>query len=143
VVILDEPTSVLARPEAERLWKEIRALATAGTAVVLITHKLEDVAACADRVAVMRAGRLVGETNAVEDQGAIVSWMMGAAAPPVSKRTPGAPGTPAAPRSRPGGYRDAVQVQCPHLQLGRGRDPRYRRRDRQRPGAARQSCWPA
>jgi simple sugar transport system ATP-binding protein len=94
VVILDEPTSVLARPEAERLWREVRALARGGCAVVLITHKLEDVTACADRVAVMRAGRLAGETHDVHDQRRIVSWMMGEAPAPVARRTFVADGPP-------------------------------------------------
>jgi simple sugar transport system ATP-binding protein len=61
VVILDEPTSVLTPLEAERLWKLVRTMALEGRAVVMITHKMEDVMACADRVAVMRRGRLVGE----------------------------------------------------------------------------------
>jgi ABC-type uncharacterized transport system ATPase subunit len=86
VVILDEPTSVLARPEAERLWGEIRGLARSGASVVLITHKLDDVAACADRVAVMRAGRIAGVTAAVHDHDQIVKWMMGEAPPPPVRR---------------------------------------------------------
>lgn len=59
VVILDEPTSVLAPAEARRLWAEIRRIAAGGACVVLITHKLDDVFACADTVAVMRRGRMV------------------------------------------------------------------------------------
>ena len=59
VVILDEPTSVLTPGETERLYGFIRSLAAQGKAVVLITHKLADVAACADRIVVMRGGRVV------------------------------------------------------------------------------------
>lgn len=59
LVVLDEPTSVLSPLEAERLWQLVRRLADGGHSVVFITHKLEDVMACADRVAVMRAGELV------------------------------------------------------------------------------------
>jgi general nucleoside transport system ATP-binding protein len=66
VVILDEPTSVLAPAETERLYGFIRMLATEGKAVVLITHKLADVAACADRIVVMRGGRVVDRANASE-----------------------------------------------------------------------------
>ena len=51
VVVLDEPTSVLTPSETERLYGFIRTLASEGKAVVLITHKLADVAACADRIA--------------------------------------------------------------------------------------------
>jgi len=77
VVILDEPTSVLTPAETERLYGFIRALAAEGKAVVLITHKLADVEACADRVVVMRGGRIVdralaGERSAEELVSAIV-----------------------------------------------------------------------
>lgn len=59
VIILDEPSSVLTPLETQRFWTLIRQLADQGYAVVLITHKLEDVLACADRIAVMRKGRVV------------------------------------------------------------------------------------
>ena len=130
LVILDEPTSVLARPEAERLWTQIRALARSGAAVILITHKLEDVDACASRVAVMRAGRLVGETSAVGDRDTIVGWMMGAAPPPAPRRALPAPAAPAIPRlvvrgllAREGGggaVGPATQLDCPALEVAAG-----------------------
>jgi ABC-type uncharacterized transport system ATPase subunit len=66
VVILDEPTSVLTPGEAERLYGFIRSLAAEGKAVVLITHKLADVAACADRIVIMRGGRVVDRALASE-----------------------------------------------------------------------------
>lgn len=59
VVILDEPTSVLTPDETARLHGFVRNLAAEGKAVVFITHKIADVQACADRVAVMRHGKLV------------------------------------------------------------------------------------
>lgn len=59
VVILDEPTSVLTPLEAQRFWSLIRQLAEQNHAVVLITHKLDDVSACADRIAIMRKGKVV------------------------------------------------------------------------------------
>ena len=59
VVILDEPTSVLTPDETARLHGFVRNLAAEGKAVIFITHKIGDVKACADRVAVMRHGRLV------------------------------------------------------------------------------------
>ncbi|HEX4025338.1 MAG TPA: ABC transporter ATP-binding protein [Steroidobacteraceae bacterium] len=81
LVILDEPTSVLTPPEAERLWALVRKLAEAGHSVVFITHKLEDVMACADRVAIMRAGALVDvrDANRLNEQ-QLVELMMGAGA---------------------------------------------------------------
>ena len=86
MLILDEPTSVLSRPDAERLWQKIRELAAAGQAVVLITHKLDDVAACADRVVVLRAGRVVHESTGEVDRDALVRAMLGGAVPRVSAR---------------------------------------------------------
>jgi general nucleoside transport system ATP-binding protein len=78
LVILDEPTSVLTPNEAERLYGFIRSLRAEGKAVVLITHKLADVAACADRVAVMRGGRVVDDAPANErDSEQLVSAMVG------------------------------------------------------------------
>jgi simple sugar transport system ATP-binding protein len=78
VVILDEPTSVLTPAEARRLHAFIRRLADDGMAVVLITHKLADVEACADRVAVMRRGVIVDVSKKGEKpMSEIVSLMMG------------------------------------------------------------------
>jgi simple sugar transport system ATP-binding protein len=78
VVILDEPTSVLTPAETERLYGFIRSLAKEGKAVVLITHKLADVAACADRVVVMRGGRVVDRAPASERTAEqLVSAMVG------------------------------------------------------------------
>jgi ABC-type uncharacterized transport system ATPase subunit len=65
-LILDEPTSVLTPHESEELFRVMRTLAADGTAVVFISHKLGEVLAVADRIAVMRQGRLVAETRAFE-----------------------------------------------------------------------------
>ncbi len=59
VLILDEPTSVLAPPEVEPFLDVIANLARAGRAVVLITHKLDEALRVADRITVMRGGRVV------------------------------------------------------------------------------------
>ncbi|MES1148518.1 MAG: ATP-binding cassette domain-containing protein, partial [Bradyrhizobium guangdongense] len=78
VVILDEPTSVLTPAETERLYGFIRTLAAEGKAVVLITHKLADIAACADRIVVMRGGRVVDEARARDrTPDALVDAMVG------------------------------------------------------------------
>ena len=63
-LILDEPTSVLTPGESDELFAVMRTLASRGTAVVLITHKLREVLAVAERVIVMRGGRVVVERNA-------------------------------------------------------------------------------
>jgi general nucleoside transport system ATP-binding protein len=62
VVILDEPTSVLTPDETARLHGFVRNLAAEGKAVIFITHKIADVKACADRVAVMRHGKLIQQS---------------------------------------------------------------------------------
>jgi general nucleoside transport system ATP-binding protein len=58
VIVFDEPTSVLSPLETERLYERIRELAGEGRAVVIITHKMEDVERCAARVVVLRKGRI-------------------------------------------------------------------------------------
>lgn len=78
VVILDEPTSVLTPAETERLYGFIRTLAAEGKAVVLITHKLADIAACADRIMVMRGGKVVDQAAASDrTPDALVEAMVG------------------------------------------------------------------
>jgi simple sugar transport system ATP-binding protein len=59
ILLLDEPTGVLAPSEATELLKRARAFATAGGAVVLITHKLAEALRAADHVTVLRQGRVV------------------------------------------------------------------------------------
>jgi simple sugar transport system ATP-binding protein len=61
VLILDEPTSVLSPLETGRLFGIIRRIAASGRPVVLISHKLLEVLEVADRLVVMRAGRVVHE----------------------------------------------------------------------------------
>ncbi|HEU5169581.1 MAG TPA: ATP-binding cassette domain-containing protein [Gemmatimonadales bacterium] len=59
ILLLDEPTGVLAPPEVDELSRSIRAFAAAGGSAVLITHKLEEALRLADRVTVLRRGRVV------------------------------------------------------------------------------------
>ncbi|NKB28503.1 MAG: ATP-binding cassette domain-containing protein [Rhodobacteraceae bacterium] len=61
VLILDEPTAVLARPEAMRLFETLRDMTGEGLSLIFISHKLHEVMAASDRVAVLRAGRMVAE----------------------------------------------------------------------------------
>lgn len=58
ILLLDEPTAVLAPPEIDALLATLRRFAEGGGAVVLITHKLREVLACADQVTVLRQGRV-------------------------------------------------------------------------------------
>jgi simple sugar transport system ATP-binding protein len=63
-LILDEPTAVLTPQEVDDLARILRQLVGAGHAVVLISHRLAEVLALADRITVLRAGRVVGEMPA-------------------------------------------------------------------------------
>ncbi len=68
ILILDEPTAVLTPQETERLFTILRAMRDDGKAIVIITHKLHEVMALSDKVAVLRKGKYVGtvltkETN--------------------------------------------------------------------------------
>ena len=59
ILILDEPTAVLTPQETATLFETLRALRARGTTVLLITHKLKEIIALADRVTVMRGGEVV------------------------------------------------------------------------------------
>lgn len=63
ILILDEPTSVLTPQEAEELFQIMRSLSTQGKSIIFITHKLKEVFAVADRITVLRDGRVVGTTT--------------------------------------------------------------------------------
>jgi ABC-type uncharacterized transport system ATPase subunit len=92
VLILDEPTAVLTPAESEGLFSVLRALAAQGLAIAFISHKLGEVVAGSDRVAVLRAGRKVAErATAGADRADLAALMVGRAVAPV-RRTAHAPG---------------------------------------------------
>jgi general nucleoside transport system ATP-binding protein len=63
LLILDEPTAVLAPGEVDSLLASLRRLAGEGCAVVLVSHKLEELRRVADRISIMRGGRLVAQVD--------------------------------------------------------------------------------
>jgi ABC-type uncharacterized transport system ATPase subunit len=78
ILILDEPTAVLTPQEATELFSVVRSLVSEGLSVVLITHKLDEVLLAADRVVVMRDGKVVGETRPSEtDEISLARMMVG------------------------------------------------------------------
>lgn len=78
ILILDEPTAVLTPQEAEELFKIMRNLAAQGKSIIFITHKLKEVLAVADRITVLRAGRVVGTTTPQEaTESQLASMMVG------------------------------------------------------------------
>ena len=63
VLILDEPTAALAQPEVERLLESLQGCAAAGYAIVLVTHRLDEVLSVADRATILRDGRVTAEVE--------------------------------------------------------------------------------
>jgi ABC-type uncharacterized transport system ATPase subunit len=83
VLILDEPTSVLAPQEVDGLFRCVDGLRDKGFSIVMITHKLNEARAIADRVTVLRGGKTVveGVETASLDDGELVEAMVGRAVP--------------------------------------------------------------
>jgi len=63
ILILDEPTAVLVPQEVDELFRSLRELTTAGTTVIFISHKLDEVLKHADAITVIRQGKTVGEID--------------------------------------------------------------------------------
>jgi simple sugar transport system ATP-binding protein len=77
VLILDEPTAVLTPQETDELLNIMRALKAKGTAIIFITHKLREVKAVADKITVIRLGKVVGVTSPTSSQEELASMMVG------------------------------------------------------------------
>ncbi|MCA1299516.1 ABC transporter ATP-binding protein [Stappia indica] len=92
VLVLDEPTAVLTPQESDTLFATLKSLAAQGIAIVFISHKLAEVLAASDRVAVLRLGRKVADLPTAEcDRQKLAELMVGHAVTP-SRREPKAPG---------------------------------------------------
>ncbi|MDQ4143689.1 MAG: ABC transporter ATP-binding protein [Actinomycetota bacterium] len=76
LLILDEPTAVLTPTEARELFRNLRELKDGGKTIVFISHKLDEVLEIADRIAVLRRGRIVGETTPAETTKSELAEMM-------------------------------------------------------------------
>ena len=92
ILLLDEPTAVLAPAEVENLFGVIRRFTAAGGSAVLITHKLDEALAAADRVTVLRRGEVVltGPVGG-QDAATLTAAMIGQAAPDEHGEAPGIP----------------------------------------------------
>jgi simple sugar transport system ATP-binding protein len=88
ILILDEPTAVLTPQEASTLFVTLRAMAAEGRTIVFISHKLHEVAAVADRVTVLRRGRVVGTASVAETTPQSLAAMMVGRAVAGPVRTP-------------------------------------------------------
>jgi general nucleoside transport system ATP-binding protein len=76
ILILDEPTAVLAPQEVDELFEILKALKTQGKTIIFITHKLQEVMAISDRVTVMRHGKVVGAVETAKTSKAEIATLM-------------------------------------------------------------------
>ncbi len=78
ILVMDEPTSALNEPEVRRLFKIIADMKAANRGIIYITHKMEEIYQIADRITVLRDGKLVGTAPAGElPRNELVRWMVG------------------------------------------------------------------
>ena len=77
VLVFDEPTAVLTPQETDELMEIMRQLKAAGTAIVFITHKLREVRAVADKITVLRLGKVVGEASPTASNADLAALMVG------------------------------------------------------------------
>jgi ABC-type uncharacterized transport system ATPase subunit len=76
ILILDEPTAVLTPQETEELFEIMRGLVAQGKSIIFISHKLKEVMTIADRVIVLRNGRVTGETTPAQTSEEELAEMM-------------------------------------------------------------------
>ena len=76
ILILDEPTAVLTPQETEKLFNILRRMRDDGKSIIIITHKLHEVLALSDKVAVLRKGEYIGTVNTAETNEAELTEMM-------------------------------------------------------------------
>ncbi len=95
ILILDEPTAVLTPQEAEDLFVVMRSLKEQGVSIIFITHKLKEVFAVADKITVMRAGKVVGHVLPQEaTESMLASMMVGREVILTVEKGPAKPGEP-------------------------------------------------
>jgi ABC-type sugar transport system ATPase subunit len=78
VLVLDEPTAVLPHDEVERLFAMVREVRSAGTSVLYVSHRLDEIFELADRVTVLRGGRVIATHDVADiDAARLASLMVG------------------------------------------------------------------
>jgi simple sugar transport system ATP-binding protein len=93
VLILDEPSAVLTPQETEELFEIMWSLAKEGTAIIFITHKLQEVLEVADRITVLRRGKVAGSTTPADTtQAELARMMVGRPVELVVHKEPAKPG---------------------------------------------------
>ena len=87
ILILDEPTAVLTPQESESLFATLGQMVASGLSIIFISHKLGEVLRVSQRVAVLRAGKLVAEARAAETtREQLAAWMVGHAVKAAERR---------------------------------------------------------
>jgi ABC-type sugar transport system ATPase subunit len=87
VIVMDEPTSALSGPEADKLFNVIRDLKSQGCGIVYISHKMDEIELLADRITVLRDGRYIGTACAADlPVPKLIQWMVGREMPARSQR---------------------------------------------------------
>ncbi|MDO7881077.1 ABC transporter ATP-binding protein [Antiquaquibacter soli] len=92
VLVFDEPTAVLTPQETDELMAIMRQLKQSGTSIVFITHKLREVREVADRITVIRLGKVVGEASPTDTNEELASLMVGRAVDLMIDKGPAKPG---------------------------------------------------
>jgi len=78
IIILDEPTAVLTVQEIQKLFDVLRRMKEEGHAIIIITHKLNEVKEISDRVAILRKGQYITTVNTAEtSEQELTEWMVG------------------------------------------------------------------
>lgn len=77
ILVLDEPTAVLTPQETDELMEIMKQLAASGTSIIFITHKLREVQAVADKITVIRRGKVVGQASPTSTQAELATMMVG------------------------------------------------------------------
>ncbi|HEV7956595.1 MAG: putative transporter ATP-binding protein [Microbacteriaceae bacterium] len=95
VLVFDEPTAVLTPQETDELMAIMRQLRSAGTSIVFITHKLREVREVADRITVIRLGKVVGEAQPTATNTELASLMVGRSVELTVRKSPAKPGAAA------------------------------------------------
>lgn len=92
LLILDEPTSVLTPQAVETLFVTLRQLASEGTSILYISHKLDEIRALCHHCTVLRGGRVTGEVDPTQETNASLSRLMIGAEPPALRHVQSTPG---------------------------------------------------
>ena len=92
VLVFDEPTAVLTPQETDELMAIMRQLKEQGTAIIFITHKLREVRAVADRITVIRRGKVVGEASPEASNAELAALMVGRPVELTVHKEPATPG---------------------------------------------------